>query len=110
VITLGTGVGSAPYLNGLLVPQFSQSRYEARPHMTYDALLNNLALKECGVKKWNKRLTEAIGTLRTTVHYDHLYIGGVNAKAIRFRPGSHVMIISNEAGIRGGIALWQRQR
>ena len=34
VITLGTGLGSAMYLNGLLVPQFSLSRYEARPHLT----------------------------------------------------------------------------
>lgn len=110
VITLGTGLGSAMYLNGLLVPQFSLSRYPARPHLTYDALLNDLALKERGVKKWNERLEEAIGTLRWTVYYDHLYIGGGNARAIRFRPGPQVTIISNEAGIRGGIALWQRPR
>lgn len=110
VMTLGTGVGSALYLNGLLVPQFSLSRYEARPHMTFDVLLNDLALKDRGVKKWNKRLKEAIGTLRWTVHHDHLYIGGGNAKAIRFDPGSRVTIISNEAGIRGGIALWQSSR
>jgi polyphosphate glucokinase len=110
VITLGTGVGSALYLNGLLVPQFSLSRYEARPHTTFDALLNDLALKERGVKKWNKRLKEAIATLRWTVHHDHLYIGGGNAKAIRFDPGARVTLISNEAGIRGGIALWQSSR
>jgi polyphosphate glucokinase len=109
VMTLGTGVGSALYLNGLLVPQFSLSRYEARPHTTFDALLNDLALKERGVRKWNKRLKEAIGTLRWTVHHDHLYIGGGNANKIRFDPGSRVTIISNEAGIRGGIALWQSQ-
>jgi polyphosphate glucokinase len=109
VMTLGTGVGSALYLNGLLVPQFSLSRYEARPHMTFDALLNDLALKERGLKRWNKRLKEAIGTLRWTVHYDHLYIGGGNANKIRFDPGSRVTTISNEAGIRGGIALWQSQ-
>jgi polyphosphate glucokinase len=109
VITLGTGVGSALFLNGFLVPQFSLSRYEARPHLTYDALLNDRALKDRGVKKWNRRLKEAIGTLRWTVHYDRLYIGGGNAKAIRFRPGAGVTIVSNDAGIRGGIALWQRQ-
>lgn len=110
VITLGTGVGSALYLDGLLVPQFSLSRYEARPHLTYDALLNDRALKERGVKKWNKQLREAIGTLRWTVHYDRLYLGGGNAKAIRFAPGPRVTIISNEGGIRGGIVLWQPPR
>jgi polyphosphate glucokinase len=51
-----------------------------------------------------------MGTLRWTVHHDHLYIGGGNAKAIRFDPGPRVTIISNEAGIRGGIALWQSSR
>ena len=107
VITLGTGLGSALYLNGLLVPQFSLSRYDARPHLTYDTLLNNAALKERGAEKWNKRLKEAISTLRRTVHHDHLFIGGGNAKAIRFKPAAHVTIISNEAGIRGGIALWR---
>jgi hypothetical protein len=38
VITLGTGVASAFYLNGLLVPKFSLSRYRSAAHMTYDAL------------------------------------------------------------------------
>ena len=107
VITLRTGVGSALYFNGLLVPQFALNRYDARPHTTYDALLNDVAPKERGAKKWNKRLKEAISTLRRTVHHDHLYIGGGNAKAIRFTPAAHVTIISNEAGIRGGIALWR---
>ncbi len=107
VITLGTGVGSALYLNGLLVPQFSLNRYEARPHTTYDVLLNDRALKELGAQNWNKRLKEAINTLRRTVHHDHLYIGGGNAKTIRFTLPTHVTIISSEAGIRGGIALWQ---
>jgi polyphosphate glucokinase len=107
VVTLGTGVGSALFLNGLLVPQFSLSRYEARPHTTYDVLLNDAALKDRGEKKWNKRLKEAIGMLRFTVYHDHLYLGGGNAKLIRFNPGPRVTVISNEAGIRGGIVLWQ---
>jgi polyphosphate glucokinase len=110
VMTLGTGVGTALYLNGMLVPQFSLNRYEARPHMTFDALLNDVALKDRGIERWNRRLREAVATLRWTVHFDHLYIGGGNAEAIRFRPGRDVTIISNEAGIRGGIALWQSSR
>ena len=60
--------------------------------------------------KWNKRLKEAIGTLRWTVYYDHFYIGGGNAKGDSLRPGPHLTIISNEAGSRGRIALWQRPR
>ena len=49
----------------------------------------------------------AIETLRLLVHFDHLYIGGGNAKKIAFTPDPDVSIISNEAGIRGGVALWR---
>ena len=48
----------------------------------------------------------AIETLRLLVHFDHLYIGGGNAKKLDFTPDPDVTIISNEAGIRGGVALW----
>jgi polyphosphate glucokinase len=41
------------------------------------------------------------------VHFDQLYIGGGNAKKITFTPDPDVTIISNEAGIRGGVALWR---
>ena len=37
---------------------------------------------------------------------ERLDIGGGNAKKIRFRVGPKTTIVSNEAGIRGGIALW----
>jgi polyphosphate glucokinase len=45
--------------------------------------------------------------LRALTHFDHLYIGGGNAPKLRFDPDPDVTLISNEAGIRGGIALWR---
>ena len=36
-----------------------------------------------------------------------LYIGGGNARKIAFELPAHVRIVSNTAGITGGIRLWE---
>ena len=37
-----------------------------------------------GKKAWNKRVAKVIDILREVVRFDHLYIGGGNAKDIEF--------------------------
>jgi polyphosphate glucokinase len=106
VVTLGTGFGSALYLDGLLVPQFAVCQHLLRDGTTYDDELNQAALEQVGVRRWNARLREAIETLRALVYYDHLLIGGGNAERIDFAPGPRVTIISNDGALRGGLALW----
>jgi polyphosphate glucokinase len=106
VITLGTGVGSALYLDGIVVPQFGIGHLHLGKH-TYDERLNNRALEKVGTKKWNRRLRKAVAAMRNVVKYDHLYIGGGNAKQAALPPDPRTTIISNEAGIRGGIVLWR---
>ncbi len=39
--------------------------------------------------------------------FDHLYIGGGNAKKVDVDEDPDVTIVSNVAGIEGGIALWR---
>jgi polyphosphate glucokinase len=48
----------------------------------------------------------AIRTLRALTSFDHLYIGGGNAKKIDFELDPDVTVVSNDAGLKGGIALW----
>ncbi len=48
-----------------------------------------------------------IDVLQTLLHYDHLYLGGGNAKKIHGRLPTHVTRVSNEAGMKGGAALWR---
>ena len=60
-----------------------------------------------GRRKWSRRLEKAIKCLRALLHFDHLYIGGGNARKLRYHPDPDTTIIANEAGIRGGIALWR---
>lgn len=107
VITLGTGFGTALYLDGRLAPHLELAHHPFRKGESYEEQLGNPARKKAGAAKWNQRIQKAIGNLRALVHFDHLYIGGGNAKKIDFTPDPDITIVSNEAGIKGGIALWR---
>jgi polyphosphate glucokinase len=107
VITLGTGFGTGLYLDGRLAPHLELSHHPFRKGETYDEHLGNAARKRVGNRKWNRRVKKAIRTLRALTSFDRLYIGGGNAKKIDFELDPDVTLVSNDAGIKGGIALWQ---
>ena len=107
VVTLGTGFGTGLYLDGHLGPHLELSHHPFRKGETYDEQLGNAARKRIGKKKWNKRVRRAIDNLRTLTSFDHLYIGGGNAKKIDFELDPDVTIVDNTAGLAGGVALWR---
>ncbi|HLL75253.1 MAG TPA: ROK family protein [Pyrinomonadaceae bacterium] len=109
VVTLGTGFGSAIFVDGRLGPHLELSHHPFRKGETYDEQLGNAALKKIGKAKWNRRVKLAIETLRSLTNFDRLYIGGGNAKRIDFDLGPDVRTVPNEYGIKGGARLWQLQ-
>src|SRR5207237_2234977 len=50
-----------------------------------------------------------IDSLHRVVNFDHLYIGGGNAKQIAFPLPPDVTIVPNSDGLTGGIALWRNE-
>jgi polyphosphate glucokinase len=107
VITLGTGFGSALFVDGKLVHNIQLGHHAAWRNKTYEEELGAAALKKAGSKKWNRRLAKAIRTLEQLFNYDALYIGGGNAKKIAMDLPPRVRIVPNVAGLLGGIALWR---
>lgn len=107
VVTLGTGFGSALFVNGKLVPNLEMGHHRFRKGDSYEEQLGRAALKKIGDEKWNKRLKKAIDSLQSLFNYDCLYIGGGEAKNIDIELPSNVKVIPNVYGLLGGIALWQ---
>jgi polyphosphate glucokinase len=107
VITLGTGFGTGLYQDGRMGPHLELSHHPFRQRQTYDEQLGNAARKEVGAERWNKRVAKAIANMRGLTNFDHLYIGGGNAKKITFELSPDVSIIDNVAGLLGGPALWR---
>jgi len=109
VITLGTGFGSALFMDGKLAPHLEIAHLPFRKGKDYDEEVGDKARKKIGKKRWNRRVEHAIETLRALTHFDTLYIGGGNASRISFDLSPDVKIISNEAGLRGGACLWRER-
>ncbi|MCU0524320.1 MAG: ROK family protein [Elainella sp. Prado103] len=107
VITLGTGIGAALFLNGKLVPNLELGHHPFRKGETYEEQLGRAALDSVGKKRWNNRLERAIDLLERIYNYDVLYLGGGNTKKIDFVLPPNVKIAPNVTGLLGGIALWR---
>ncbi len=98
VITLGTGFGSALFLEGKLVPNLELGHHPFRKGETYEEQLGRRALDEVGSKKWNLRLEKAIASIQHLFNCDRLYIGGGEAKKVTLDLPSNVKIIPNLSG------------
>ena len=106
VITLGTGFGSALFIDGKLVPNLEMGHHPFRKGETYEEQLGREALEKEGKKKWNARLEKAIANLERLFNYDNLYIGGGETKNINFELPNNAKIVPNVAGLLGGIKLF----
>jgi polyphosphate glucokinase len=106
VLTLGTGMGFALFHDGLPAPQLELGQHHARKNDNYDQYIGNAALRSIGRKKWNRRLKRVLEQVYELVTYDMLYLGGGNAKLIDFDLPAGARVVSNEAGITGGVRLW----
>ncbi|MDP9096666.1 MAG: ROK family protein [Pseudomonadota bacterium] len=106
VITLGTGFGFALYQDGQLAPHLEVSQHIAYGKKTYDEYLGVAALEKLGRKRWNKRVKRILKQLRVVINFDTLYIGGGDATKIDFNLPADTHIVSNKAGLTGGVRLW----
>jgi len=106
VITLGTGFGFALYQDGRLAPQLEMSQHVIRKDVTYDQYVGVAALKKVGLKRWRRRVDRVLAQLRAVVNFDILYIGGGDAQKIDMILPADVHLVGNEAGITGGVRLW----
>ena len=107
VLTLGTGVGCALFRNSRLLLHLELGQHRARRGKTYDRYIGQAALAKKGTQRWNRRVRWAIDTVTSLTSCDVLYIGGGNARKIAFELPLHVRIVSNMAGLTGGLRLWE---
>lgn len=106
VLTLGTGAGTAAFRDGIIGPHLEFAHHPVHGKKTYNDYIGKKAFEKIGKKRWNKRVRKVIEILESLVHYDHLYIGGGNAIHIEGTLPDHISIVSNDAGMTGGIVLW----
>jgi len=107
VITLGTGMGCAIYVDGRYVPNIELAHHPFHNGKTYEEFIGMKALKKIGKKRWNKRVKHVLEQVQPIFNPTHIYLGGGNAKKLHITLPKNVSITDNVAGLLGGIALWR---
>ncbi|MGH7803020.1 MAG: ROK family protein [Candidatus Binatia bacterium] len=106
VITLGTGVGSALFLDGKLIPNFELGHHPFKGRRTYEDYLGKEAFERLGRRRWSRRVRSVVEMIFPIWNCRKLYLGGGNAQEIRVKLPGNVEIVENVEGILGGIRLW----
>jgi predicted NBD/HSP70 family sugar kinase len=103
---LGTGLGSALIVDGVLEPmELAHLRY--KKNRTYEDYVGLTGLRRLGKKKWRRHVNEVVKQLRAALEADYVVLGGGNARLLKkLPPGSQVG--DNANAFRGGLRLWTR--
>lgn len=109
VLTLGTGLGTALFMEGTLLPHLELSHFIAKGDKDFDAYIGDKAMAKEGAEKWNKRLKEVIELFKLVVNYNKLYLSGGNAKRVELKLDSNIEICGNRDGIKGGAFVWKAE-
>lgn len=107
VVTLGTGMGFALYLDGRYVPNIELAHHPLTRRRTYEERVGNAARREVGNRRWQKRVVEALEQIQRTFNPHAIYVGGGNAERLTVDLPDNVHRVSNIAGLLGGVALWR---
>ena len=81
---LGTGLGSALVVNGILEPmELGHLPYKKG---TYESYVGHQALEEQGKKKWQREVASVVACLVAALEPDDVVLGGGNAKELKEMP------------------------
>lgn len=96
VISLGTGVGSALFYNGELIPNLELGHLPFKDNFTFEELLGLKSFRKIPHKKWENLLLKALNTWRNLFSPKHLYLtGGLSLTIKSIKIKSQVQIIGN---------------
>ena len=110
VLTFGTGLGSAIFMNGKLSPHLEISHATIRYGKSIDSWIGESTRRRLGNRLWSRRVKTLIEELYPMIVWDKLYIGGGNAQRISKSTlqsfDYKVKLIPNSAGVAGGVKAW----
>ena len=105
-IGLGTGLGSAMIVDGVLEPM-ELAHLPYKKGRTYEDYVGLRGLKRWGKKKWRRHVKDVVERLKTALEADYVILGGGNAKLLKKLPPGARLGDNNNA-FRGGFRLWQK--
>ena len=104
-IGLGTGLGSALILDGIVQPtELAHLPYKKG---TFEDYVGLRGLKRLGRKKWRSCVSDVVARLIAALEPEDVVLGGGNVKELKeLPPGCRAG--TNAAAFRGGFRLWEQ--
>lgn len=103
---LGTGLGTALVLAGVVVPmELGSLPYKNR---TYDDYLGRRGLERLGKKRWREHVEDVISRLIAVFHLHDVVLGGGNVKELKTLPAG-CRAGDNANAFLGGFRLWESE-
>jgi polyphosphate glucokinase len=103
---LGTGLGSALIVEGVLEPM-ELAHLPYKHGRAYEDYVGLAGLKRLGKKKWRKNVVQVILELKAALQADYVVVGGGNARLLKKLP-PNTETGANSNAFRGGLRLWQK--
>jgi polyphosphate glucokinase len=101
---LGTGLGSAMILDGVLAPmELGHLPYRKR---TFEDYIGDRGRQRLGKKKWQRAVEDTISRLSAALEPEYVILGGGNVKKLEHLPKG-VRAGSNDNAFTGGFRLWE---
>jgi polyphosphate glucokinase len=104
---LGTGLGSALIVDGIVEPM--ELAHLAFKRRTFEDYVGDHARKRAGKKRWERNVIEAVEQLTAALEPDYVVLGGGNAARLNRLP-PNTRLGDNANAFTGGFRLWQRGR
>jgi len=101
---LGTGLGSALIIDGLIEPM-EVAHLPYKKGKSFEHYLGNEGLERSGLKKWRKHVSAVVEMLRAALEAEYVVLGGGNAEKIGKLP-PHTLRGDNDKAFVGGMRLW----
>jgi polyphosphate glucokinase len=102
---LGTGLGSAMIVDGILEP-LELGHLPYKHGKTYEDYVGIRGLEKSGKKEWRRRVEDVIKRLQNALEADYVVLGGGNSKKIEKLPKG-VELGDNRNAFIGGVRLWK---
>ncbi len=103
---LGTGLGSALIVDGVLEPM-ELAHLPYKHGRTYEEEVGEAALKRLGKKQWRRNVADVVARLQAALEAEDVVIGGGNATKLKTLPQG-ARLGSNANAFVGGYRLWTR--
>jgi len=101
---LGTGLGSAMIVDGVLEPM-EVAHLPYKRGRTFEDYLGIRGLKRLGKKKWRRYVAQIAEELKNALQAEYVVLGGGNAKMLKTLPPG-CRLGDNSTAFTGGIRLW----